>query len=52
MGGDTFMNDFPILRIDQVWTSEHFRAVGARAKKAEHSDHRMVVCDLLVLRNR
>lgn len=49
--GDTFMNDFPLLRIDQVWTSEHFRAVAVRARRTEHSDHRMVVYDLLLGRN-
>ena len=41
------LSDIPLLRIDQIWTSDHFRAVRVRARKTEHSDHRMVVCDLL-----
>ena len=45
--GNTFLSDIPLLRIDQIWTSDHFRAVRVRARKTEHSDHRMVVCDLL-----
>jgi hypothetical protein len=45
--GDTLDNDIPVLRIDQVWCSEHFRALSTEAHKTINSDHRMVVCDLL-----
>lgn len=46
--GNTIINDFPFLRIDQVWTSPHFAVVSVRGEKTQHSDHRMVVCDLLL----
>lgn len=46
--GNTFHNDFPILRIDQIWVSKHFWAVAVFALKTLHSDHRMVACDLVV----
>ncbi|BCW98817.1 MAG: hypothetical protein KatS3mg024_1644 [Armatimonadota bacterium] len=48
--GNTFLNSFPILRIDQVWTSAHFRAISVRAKMTAHSDHRMVICELETVR--
>ena len=47
--GATLTNDWPIWRFDQVWHSEHFRTAAAVAAKTRHSDHRMVVCDLLIL---
>ncbi len=46
--GNTFHNDFPILRIDQIWASRHFQTVAVFAQRTFHSDHRMVVCDLAV----
>jgi hypothetical protein len=42
------MNDLALWRIDQFWVSEHFRTVTAKVHKTLHSDHRMVVCDLVV----
>jgi endonuclease/exonuclease/phosphatase (EEP) superfamily protein YafD len=45
--GNTATNDFPLLRFDQVWVSEHWRVARVRARKTQHSDHRMVVCDLM-----
>jgi vancomycin resistance protein VanJ len=44
--GNTILNDFPVLRIDQVWVSEPFRVQSVRTVRTVHSDHRMVVCDL------
>jgi vancomycin resistance protein VanJ len=44
--GNTILNEFPVLRIDQVWVSEHFRPLAVRARKTQHSDHRVVICDL------
>ncbi len=44
--GNTFLNEFPVLRIDQFWVSPHFMVRSVRARKTEHSDHRMVVCEL------
>ena len=46
--GRTFINEFPVIRIDQVWISKHFEVVNVFAKSTEHSDHRMVVCDLIL----
>ena len=48
--GNTLVNDFPFVRIDQVWTSAHFAAVRVVAHRTEHSDHRMVVADLISTR--
>lgn len=46
--GNTILNDTPVLRIDQIWVSERFRAMAVVARRTKHSDHRMVVCDLVV----
>lgn len=47
--GNTIINDLPALRIDQIWVSEHFRPVRVYALKTQYSDHRLVVCDLLLV---
>jgi endonuclease/exonuclease/phosphatase (EEP) superfamily protein YafD len=46
--GDTIINEEPLVRIDQVWASRQFQAVAVRAQRTQHSDHRMVICDLLL----
>lgn len=46
--GNTILNDIPALRIDQVWASREFQARRVVARKTRHSDHRMVVCDLIL----
>ncbi len=46
--GDTLVNDFPFIRIDQIWCDEHFRPVSTVVRRTVNSDHRMVICDLLV----
>ena len=46
--GDTLVNDFPFIRIDQIWCDEHFRPLSTVVQRTVNSDHRMVVCDLLV----
>ena len=46
--GDTVTNDLPFLRIDQVWASEAIRAVNVVARGTRHSDHRIVICDLVL----
>jgi len=48
--GDTATNDIPLLRVDQVWVYDALRASAVVARKTEHSDHRMVVCDPVVRR--
>jgi endonuclease/exonuclease/phosphatase family metal-dependent hydrolase len=45
--GNTATNDFPLLRFDQVWVSKHWRVNRLSVQKSEHSDHRMVICDLI-----
>lgn len=46
---NTITNEFPVLRIDQIWTSEHLRCDALVARRTQESDHRMVVCDLAVV---
>ncbi len=46
--GNTIVNNwFPFSRIDQVWTSDVFIAIDVFSAPTLHSDHRMVVCDLV-----
>jgi hypothetical protein len=45
--GKTATNDMPLFRLDQVWVSPHWRAASVQALRTHHSDHRMVVCDLM-----
>ena len=45
--GNTILNETPVLRIDQIWASSHFRAVQAFARRTRASDHRLVVADLV-----
>ena len=47
--GNTILNDIPVLRIDQVWASRHFRAVQSFARQTRASDHRLVVADLVLV---
>jgi endonuclease/exonuclease/phosphatase (EEP) superfamily protein YafD len=44
--GNTITNDFPFLRIDQVWLGDELTPVDVVAVKTKNSDHRVVVCDL------
>lgn len=46
--GNTVLNEVPVQRVDQIWADRHFSAVNVRAYKTRHSDHRMVVCDLII----
>jgi vancomycin resistance protein VanJ len=45
--GNTIVNDYPLLRIDQIWISKELRAEVVFAQKTENSDHRAVICDLV-----
>jgi Endonuclease/Exonuclease/phosphatase family len=45
--GDTLANNFPFLRVDQIWCSDHFYISSVIVRRTEHSDHRMVVCDFI-----
>jgi vancomycin resistance protein VanJ len=44
--GHTAVNDGPLVRIDQIWLSSPLNA--CFAQRTENSDHRMVVCDVIV----
>jgi len=44
---DTFQNDFPVLRIDQVWLSREWRSLYLSARRTQNSDHRLVICDVM-----
>jgi len=44
--GNTVLNDVPLFRIDQIWTSNGFGCDSVRAFRSENSDHRLVVCNL------
>ena len=50
--GNTLINEFPFLRIDQIWASAAVPAVHVVARRTEHSDHRLVIADLVLPRNR
>ncbi len=45
--GNTGLNDIPVARVDQIWTTNHVKPVAVFAGKTLHSDHRMVICDLI-----
>lgn len=46
--GCTLPNSIPLIRIDQMWTNDHFYAASVVTRQTENSDHRMVICDLLM----
>ncbi len=43
--GNTAVNQYPLVRIDQVWHSKELTPVSVRTKATENSDHRMVIAD-------
>jgi hypothetical protein len=36
----------PLWRVDQIWTSRHFKTIKVHSENCRNSDHRMVICDL------
>jgi len=46
--GNTAINVCPVARPDQVWVGRRARSLRSWVKVTEHSDHRMVLCDLAV----
>lgn len=48
--GNTFVNELPAIRIDQIWTSRNVRPLSVRAYESGHSDHRMVIATVDVHR--
>jgi endonuclease/exonuclease/phosphatase (EEP) superfamily protein YafD len=44
--GATALNDYPFVRIDQIWSSPNYLTpVSGFTVKTEHSDHRIAVAD-------
>jgi endonuclease/exonuclease/phosphatase family metal-dependent hydrolase len=46
--GNTFINGFPLLRIDHIYAGPGFEIIDARSAHSGHSDHRMVIADVLL----
>lgn len=46
--GDSFHNEYPVVRIDQVWISNHFQPTALITHSSQSSDHRVVICDLIL----
>ena len=46
--GNTFQRRFPILRIDHIYATRHFTPARCAVAVTRHSDHRMVVADLVL----
>lgn len=46
--GNTIINQFPALRIDQIWIGGPISSTEVHAVRTQHSDHRAVVCDLRI----
>lgn len=46
--GPTMPNAIAFLRIDQIWTNERLYPASVVARRTINSDHRMVICDLLI----
>lgn len=44
--GNTLLNDFPALRIDQIWVSRSLKTVQSFTRRGSCSDHRIVVSDV------
>ena len=50
--GNTIINDIPVLRIDQIWASDSFTTHQSFVHASSHSDHRIVISDLIRKPNR
>lgn len=46
--GATGTNEYPLFRVDQIWISDTLQAESVTAERTQYSDHRMVVCDLII----
>jgi len=43
---NTGTSDFPLFRVDQIWTTPNVRCHEQKVHRSKNSDHRMVVVDL------
>ena len=50
--GNTLINEFPFVRIDQIWGNDAVHAAHVFVQRTKNSDHRMVVADLNLPRKR
>jgi len=48
--GHTAINTVPLFRVDQIWASSHFKPFSVYSRKTKHSDHRMVICQMIINR--
>lgn len=46
--GNTVSNELPVHRYDQIWANERIAPVYVAARATKHSDHRLVIADLIV----
>lgn len=46
--GNTVLNSLPVSRYDQIWADVKLRPVSVRSKRTQYSDHRIVICDLVL----
>lgn len=46
--GATGTNDWPLFRVDQIWSDSGLVPIQVFAKKTTSSDHRLVVCDAVL----
>jgi hypothetical protein len=46
--GNTITNDFPVHRIDQLWTNSRLQAIEIRAVSSHSSDHRLITGEFVV----
>ena len=46
--GHTAVNSVPLFRVDQIWASSHFKPISVIAEQTKHSDHRMVICRMVI----
>ena len=44
--GGTGTNDWPLFRVDQIWTNDRCRSDHSYTLKWTQSDHRLIVCEL------
>ncbi|WP_390622518.1 endonuclease/exonuclease/phosphatase family protein [Gimesia fumaroli] len=45
--GNTITNEFPFLRIDQIWSNDAFQPLNVVSEPAFDTDHRVVITDLM-----
>ncbi|MBI1311231.1 hypothetical protein GC176_07980 [bacterium] len=46
--GNTGTNEYPLFRVDQIWVSDGLTPESSIAVRTQYSDHRLVVCDLVI----